>query len=76
MTNLKDKVSTICGIIIALSGSVLTLEKAGIALPAAVTTGSAIAGAVALAILGYLTGKNPDGSAKSPEQVAQQNLKP
>lgn len=73
MKNIKDTITTICGIVIAASGSVMALTQGGIVLPTSVTTTATALGIIALSVLGYFTGKNPDGSTKSAEQVEKQN---
>ncbi len=75
-SNLKDKLSTICGIIAAIAGGVLVAGQSGVVLPAWAT---AIAGslvAVCTAVIGYLTGKTPAAKAKTTDQVVEQNLPP
>lgn len=69
MKNLKDTVTTICGILIAVSGTVYTLTQAGIVLPTQVTTIATAVGIIAMAVLGYFTGKNPDGTKKTSDQI-------
>jgi len=74
MKNLKDTLTTIAGILIAASGTVMTVNQtAPGVIPESITTAATIAGVVALSVLGYLTGKNPDGSTKSANQVDTQN---
>ncbi len=72
-SNLKDRLTTIAGIILALTGTVLTLEKAGVVLPSYVTTTATALGIIAGSVVAYLTGKSPDGTTKTPEQVVNQN---
>jgi hypothetical protein len=62
--NLKDKLTTICSIILVLSGAVLTMQQNGILLPNWLLTFTGILSALSVAIIGYFTGKNPDGSKK------------
>ena len=64
MKNLKDTVTTICGIIIAICGAILGLSVSGIALPTWVITVCTILSAIAAAINGVLIGRNPNGSVK------------
>lgn len=74
MKNIKDTLTTICGILIAASGAVMTINQTSPGfLPEKIVTIATVAGVAALSVLGYLTGKNPDGSTKSAEQVAKQN---
>ena len=73
-TNLKDTLSTICGIIFAICTALVTLGvSGGVVLPTWVTTASGILIAVSGAILGWLTGKNPNATAKTARQVDNQN---
>lgn len=72
MHNLKDTVTTICGIIIALSGGIYAADQAGIILPPKIVSFSVLAGIIATSVLAYFSGKNPNGSTKSPEQIADQ----
>lgn len=67
--NLKDVVSNICGIVLAVSGAILTASTAGAALPAVLVTYASVGATVSGAVLAYLTGKNTDLSKKSDEQV-------
>ena len=60
MKNLKDTVSTICGLLFAISTSLLVVPS----LPGWVTTALGIIMAVSGAIIGVMTGKNPNGSTK------------
>lgn len=73
MKNLKDTLTTIAGIMVAFGGTVYTLGKAGIALPEWLNTAGVIAATVGATVGLYLTGKNPDGSTKSADQVTKQN---
>ncbi len=73
MKNLKDTLTTVAGILIALAGTVLTCTKLGVVVPEWLITDSTVAGVIGASIVAYLTGKNPDGSTKSAEQVAKQN---
>lgn len=73
-SNIKDKLSTICGAILVLCGpGTGILWTLGVKLPQwAITVALALAG-VAL-MTGYiLQGKNPDGSTKTPTQVNELN---
>lgn len=69
MKNLKDKITTICGILILLTGTILTVEKSGIVLPLWLTNASTAIGIIAASVLAYYTGKNPDGSTKTELQI-------
>ncbi len=71
--NLKDTVSNYCGIGFFLATIVLTISTAGVTLPLMVITGAKATIAVTVLIAMRLTGKNPDGSVKTPEQVSDAN---
>ncbi len=76
MKNLKDKISTVCGIVLLISGCILSVTTAGVALPVVVVTSATLGASISGGLLAYLTGKNPDGSTKTVEQIeAQQNPK-
>jgi len=73
MTNIKDLVTTICAWVTVVGGAVLAAQVAGqVTLPVSVSgiIGSVVA--VALAISQFLTGKNANGTTKTPSQVASQ----
>lgn len=72
MKNLKDTVTTICGILIALSGAVYAATQAGVILPPSIVQGAVLIGIVATSVLAYFTGKNPNGTKKSAEQITDQ----
>jgi hypothetical protein len=72
MENLKDRISTICGIILLISGCILTVSTAGVALPVVVTTYATLGASISGGVLAYLTGKNPDGSTKTASQINEQ----
>jgi len=75
-TNVKDIVTTICGVLILISGSLVAAESQGVVLPTWASSSAKIAGVVAGSVLAYFTGKNPDGTTKTSEQInAQQNPK-
>ena len=58
MTNLKDTISNVCGVVIAVGGGILSAVAAGqLVLPASITTILGAAVAVATGVIGYLTGK-------------------
>lgn len=58
---MKDKITNICGLLLALSGAVLTMQQSGVVLPPAVITASMAVGAIAAALIAYFTGKSHDG---------------
>jgi hypothetical protein len=61
MKNLKDTLSTICGFIIAVAAGV---KLNGVVLPATIANILDGAAVLSIAIVGYLQGKNPNGSTK------------
>jgi hypothetical protein len=74
MKNLKDNLSTICGILFLIGGAIVSVgATGGIAEPTWLVSGAGILTAVSGAIVGFLTGKNPNGSTKSVEQTTTQN---
>lgn len=64
MKNLKDTITNICSAILVVCGVVLAINQAGIVLPTWVNTVTTVAGIVATAVIGYLTGKDKDGKPK------------
>jgi hypothetical protein len=77
MKNLKDTLSTICGVISATCITILALPSQGVEIPATLKTASTIGLAVSALIIGLLQGKNPDGSTKVIDPTTgQQDLNP
>lgn len=74
-SNIKDKLSTFCGILIAIAGSVLVAGQSGLVLPTWLTATAGSIVAIGTGIIGYLTGKAPNAIKKVPTQVVQQNVK-
>jgi hypothetical protein len=75
MKNLKDTFSTIASVMIAMAGVVLALSQAGLTLPKWLNVLGIVLGVVGGSIIGILTGKNPDGTTKTADQVITQNNK-
>ena len=74
MNNLKDILSTICGVIIAICGAGTGLIwQLGITLPHWISVVAIALAGVAVIVLGLLQGKNPNGSTKTPTQVNELN---
>lgn len=74
MKNFKDTATTILGIIFAICTALVTLSVSMPTIfPTWVNTACGVLIAISGALLGYLTGKNPDGSKKTPEQAEQIN---
>ena len=72
-SNIKDTISTICGILIILGGALATINAAALHLPVWVTALGGAMATIGTAVIGILTGKNPDGTTKTTDQVVQQN---
>ena len=72
-SNIKDKVSTIFGILAAIAGGLLTVGQNGVTLPSWVTAVASSIVAISIAVIGYLTGKTPAANVKTPDQVVDQN---
>ena len=62
MKNLKDKITNVAGVVVAICTVLLTAGQNGLVLPswANSTLGGLIA--VSVALIGYFTGKNPNGT--------------
>jgi VIT1/CCC1 family predicted Fe2+/Mn2+ transporter len=69
MKDIKNVVTTICGLIIAICGALLGVATQ-VTLPSWLITTCIISMAVATAILGFFSGRNPDGSSKTPTQLS------
>lgn len=55
---MKDSITNICGLVVAVGGAILSAVAAGqVTLPATVTTILGISVAVATAVIGFYTGK-------------------
>lgn len=74
MPNLKDTVTTICGIIVAMATATgAAAEMWPDTIPKWILIIAFIAGGTAGGYALKLIGKNPNGTPKTPEQVAVQN---
>ncbi len=71
-SNIKDKLSTICGVLIAIGGGILVVGQT-VKLPEWLNAAAGAVMAVCTAIIGYLTGKTPAAKAKTSDQVVNQN---
>ncbi len=71
--NLKDFLTTVCGGIVLICAGVVGAEKCGMVLPPKIMGIVYIAGGISGSVIAYLTGKNPNGTTKTPEQVQTQN---
>ena len=72
MENLKDTVSTICGVLFVICGAILGVQTE-VAMPKWIITTAVVVSAISAAITMYMTGKNPNGTKKTIEQVTKQN---
>jgi len=66
MANFKDTVSSICGLIVAIGTAVFA---AGITMPVWLQTGLGLLMAISVGVLGFLQGRNADGSSKTKNQA-------
>lgn len=73
MKNIKEILSTICAVVIAICGVMAGLNATVLGLPTWVTTVGIIGVAIGTAIIGVLTGRNPNGTTKTPIQVEKLN---
>lgn len=70
MNNIKDTITTVCGLIIAISGGiVLAAHTNMIAISIQIVNGCLLAGIIATSVLSYFSGKNPNGTTKTTEQI-------
>jgi glycopeptide antibiotics resistance protein len=63
-TDLKNKITNVCGIILAAVGIVVTIKEAGINVPEVVMNIATTLGVIAGAVVAYFTGRNADGTSK------------
>ena len=70
--NLKDKLTTFAAILGGVCGLIL-LPPVAVLLPVAIGTYAVAGMALSGTIIGLLTGKNPDGTTKTPAQVTEAN---
>ena len=69
MKDWKGTISTICGIVAAIAGALVTASQTGLVLPTWLVALCGAMGTICLAIIGILTGRNPDLTAKTSKQV-------
>jgi ABC-type transport system involved in multi-copper enzyme maturation permease subunit len=76
-SNIKDLLSTIAGVAgaVAFVGGtiVASLTQSGIVVPIFITIIVGVCGAISVALIGLLNGKNPDGKTKTLTQVTESN---
>lgn len=54
---MKNKITNVCGLIVAISASILALATGGIAIPPIIVTVATVGGGLSGGIIGYFTGK-------------------
>jgi hypothetical protein len=72
-SNIKDTLTTVCGVIFFVCTSIVTMNVSGVILPTWLTSTCGVLIGISGAIIGWLTGKTPAGVTKTDTQVAQQN---
>lgn len=75
MTNIKDTLTTYCGIVVAICGSILGLQATGMVFPEWVTLILVVLGSIATGLIGWANGKNANLTPKTDAQIAAQNGK-
>lgn len=75
MKNIKDKLTTVCALLIAVCTAVFALPSQGVVLPTWAIPVATVTAGVCGAIIAYFSGKNPNGTKKSQSQVDTQNRK-
>ncbi|MFO7446214.1 MAG: hypothetical protein R6W90_07590 [Ignavibacteriaceae bacterium] len=68
MNNIKDTLTTIFGLIGAVSTALLAVPS----IPEGIKVAAGIGAAVSVAVIGYFNGKTADGKTKSNTEVDQQ----
>jgi hypothetical protein len=71
-SNFKDTVTNYCGLVFAICTALVSLSGT-ISLPTAVTTICGILIAVSGGVIGYYTGKAPNGNTKSGAVIENEN---
>lgn len=69
MKDLKNKATNVAGILLLIAGAIASIATAGVALPAVVVTVGTVSGTLGAGIIAYFTGKNPDGTKKTENQL-------
>ena len=65
MTDIKNKTTNACGLLIVIAGAILSTETQGVLLPQWVKTTCYMTAAISIAIVAYLTGKTHNGKRKT-----------
>lgn len=73
-SNLKDTLTTIFGILGAISGSILAAASGGLEIPPAVKAICGGVAAISVGVIGWLTGKAPNATTKTDSQVVAGNV--
>ena len=73
-SNIKDKLTTIVGIVFAIAGSIAAAATQ-VSLPSWLTAAAGTALAISGGVMAFLTGKNPDGTTKTTDQIVAANTK-
>ncbi len=73
LSNIKDTLTTIAGIMLAIGGIIVGLGPAGVVVPGWLATVGIVLGAAGAGIIGWAQGKNPNLTKKSETEVANQN---
>ena len=70
MKDWKNTLSSICGLIIVICGAIATLgASGGIVIPTWITSVCGALAAISAGLIGWITGKNPNLTSKTPDQV-------
>lgn len=73
MKNWKDTLTTIFGIIAAICGGLLTASQTGLVLPTWLISVCGALATISVAVIGWLSGKNPNLTKKTELQVEDLN---
>lgn len=73
-SNLKDTLTTWCGVIFVLTSSIVGAKASGVEMPSWLVAPSAGLMAVSGGIIGFLTGKAPNATKKTDSQVEAGNV--
>jgi VIT1/CCC1 family predicted Fe2+/Mn2+ transporter len=73
MQNIKDTLTTVAAVMAALAGAIFGIGAQGVILPAWLNTAAIVLGGLSVAIIGFLSGKLPNGTSKTPEQIEKAN---
>ena len=76
MTNIKDKLSTICGYLVVITGGLIGVSTI-VTFPPVLLAVLIATGSISGGIIGLLTGKNPNGTTKQIDpSTGQQSTSP